>query len=99
MYALLALLAQAAPISADAGLPPDFTSWGQLTAQGVMLALFVWLITKGIPNLVAEFRQESATSRAWHEKQVEKLYEQAEKREQVFERIADKFIEARNGKN
>jgi hypothetical protein len=91
------VLAQAVA-AADAGLPADFTSWGQLTAQGVMLALFVWLITKGIPTLVAEFRQESATSRAWHEKQVEKLYEQAEKREQVFERCVDKFVEARHGK-
>lgn len=89
-----ALLAQAVA-AADAGLPADFTSWGQLTAQGVMLALFVWLITKGIPQLVAEFRQESATSRAWHEKQVEKLYEQAEKREQVFERCVDRFVEHR----
>lgn len=89
---MFAIIAQAAA-AADAGLPADFTSWGQLTAQGVMLALFVWLITKGIPNLVAEFRQEAATSRSWHEKQVEKLYEQSEKREQVFERCVERFVE------
>lgn len=98
MYALLAQAAEAASTT-------DITSWGQLTANGIIAALFAFLITKGLPTMISEFRQEAATSRKWHEDRVNEMDKQSERREQMFEKCVDKFndttirlLTERNGK-
>lgn len=67
------IIAQAA--ANPAGGPPNFETWGTMTMQGAMLSMFAWLVMKGFPSMLDAFRQEAAAGRSWHEKQVERLFE------------------------
>lgn len=82
---------QALIAAAESATTTDITNWGQLTAQGVIATLFAFLLMKGLPNIISEFRQEAATGRKWHEDRVNEMDKAMERREQIFEKTVDKF--------
>ena len=41
----------------------DQINWQELTATMAILGVFVWGITKGLPNLIAKFAEESEQQR------------------------------------
>lgn len=50
-----------------------FEPWAQLAATSVIICLFVWMITKQWPAMLAENRIENAQARAHFEKILEKV--------------------------
>jgi hypothetical protein len=44
-------------------MDPSTINWQELTATAAICGVFIWGITKGLPNLVKTFTEDSAASR------------------------------------
>lgn len=55
------ILAQVAPSAPAGQIPIDYSN---LTANGALIFLVVWITTRTIPALVKDFREETAALRA-----------------------------------
>lgn len=79
--------------AAQAAQANDITSWGQITATGAIIALVIWLVTRGLPNMMTEHRAEMREVRGWHEEEVGKVRQNEQENRECFERCVDKFNE------
>jgi len=79
--------------AAEAVAANDLTSWGQITATGAIIALVIWLVTRGLPNMMSEHRSEMKDVRQWHAEEVADVREDAKENRECFERCVDKFNE------
>lgn len=67
----IALIAQAAN-----GMSPDIAPWANLAAVGVIVAMFIWLLTVHIPNREKVSEQRQDTREARFESRLDKINEQ-----------------------
>ena len=65
--------------------------WGQMTATAVMLAMFVWMITKWFPQLLDRHDSTQLQTREHFEKILDKIEANREKEN------AQRFITAKDG--
>lgn len=88
--------------------PDPFDQWLNRGTAGAMMCLLVWVISRGIPNIIDSFREDSKEQRVSHEKVVQTVSEQharvveavtkdaAQQRDQfkaALDRTIDKFTD------